>query len=124
MFFFLMIRRPPRSTRTDTLFPYTTLFRSGHLLDVNLAQHFSLVALFPALMLACCGWRALRVLAFPLGYLVVFAVPWGDGLVGPLQDITAHFAVRALELTGTPVLLNGREILTASAGWKIGRAQV
>src|SRR3546814_15655095 len=28
LFFFLMIRRPPRSTRTDTLFPYTTLFRS------------------------------------------------------------------------------------------------
>src|SRR3546814_1610115 len=28
-FFFLMIRRPPRSTRTDTLFPYTTLFRSN-----------------------------------------------------------------------------------------------
>src|SRR6056297_3869482 len=27
--FFLMIRRPPRSTRTDTLLPYTTLFRSG-----------------------------------------------------------------------------------------------
>src|SRR3546814_3128058 len=26
-----MIRRPPRSTRTDTLFPYTTLFRSLHL---------------------------------------------------------------------------------------------
>src|SRR3546814_16986852 len=32
--FFLMIRRPPRSTRTDTLFPYTTLFRSaGDLAD-------------------------------------------------------------------------------------------
>src|SRR3546814_4543182 len=30
-FFFLMIRRPPRSTRTDTLFPYTTLFRSHRL---------------------------------------------------------------------------------------------
>src|SRR3546814_16670324 len=31
VFFFLLIRRPPRSTRTDTLFPYTTLFRSrGH----------------------------------------------------------------------------------------------
>src|SRR3546814_15081398 len=30
MFFFLMIRRPPRSTRTDTLVPYTTLFRSRH----------------------------------------------------------------------------------------------
>src|SRR3546814_3771934 len=29
IFFFLMLRRPPRSTRTDTLFPYTTLFRSS-----------------------------------------------------------------------------------------------
>src|SRR3546814_11830000 len=28
IFLFLMIRRPPRATRTDTLFPYTTLFRS------------------------------------------------------------------------------------------------
>src|SRR3546814_2549329 len=33
LFFFLMIRRPPRSTRTDTLFPYTTLCRS---MDVGL----------------------------------------------------------------------------------------
>src|SRR3546814_19204513 len=29
LFFFLIIRRPPRSTRTDTLLPYTTLFRSA-----------------------------------------------------------------------------------------------
>src|SRR3546814_13667465 len=32
-FLFLRIRRPPRSTRTDTLFPYTTLFRSGDVAD-------------------------------------------------------------------------------------------
>src|SRR3546814_20562015 len=32
LFFFLMIRLPPRSTRTDTLFPYTTLFRSDAVL--------------------------------------------------------------------------------------------
>src|SRR3546814_14803921 len=31
-----MIRRPPRSTRTDTLFPYTTLFRSGRVQSVAL----------------------------------------------------------------------------------------
>src|SRR3546814_21153260 len=37
-FFFLMIRRPPRSTRTDTLFPYTTLFRSGLLRIVERAH--------------------------------------------------------------------------------------
>src|SRR3546814_3810763 len=33
--FFLMIRRPPRSTRTDTLFPYTTLFRSVDANDIG-----------------------------------------------------------------------------------------
>src|SRR3546814_2525899 len=37
VFFFLMIRRPPRSTRTDTLFPYTTLFRSMQRHGVGLA---------------------------------------------------------------------------------------
>lgn len=95
---------------------------AGRLLDVNLAQHFAFVALFPALVLACWGWRALWVLVFPLAYLVMFAVPWGDGMVGPLQDITAHFAVNALELTGTPVLLNGREIVTPSAVWMVADA--
>src|SRR3546814_2108062 len=41
-FFFLMLRRPPRSTRTDTLFPYTTLFRSDLLLH-GLTQRRALV---------------------------------------------------------------------------------
>src|SRR3546814_2416030 len=39
MIFFLMIRRPPRSTLTDTLFPYTTLFRSGR----KLGEHRGLI---------------------------------------------------------------------------------
>src|SRR3546814_17548368 len=39
IFFFLMIRRPPRSTRTDTLFPYTTLFRSFAAHDAARALH-------------------------------------------------------------------------------------
>src|SRR3546814_5438283 len=37
--FFLMIRRPPRSTRTDTLFPYTTLFRSHRTLGLGRARN-------------------------------------------------------------------------------------
>src|SRR3546814_10213512 len=36
--FYLMIRRPPRSTRTDTLFPYTTLFRSISRIVARVAQ--------------------------------------------------------------------------------------
>src|SRR3546814_5335480 len=38
LFFFLMIRRPPRSTRTDTLFPYTTLFRSHDSADAPVVR--------------------------------------------------------------------------------------
>src|SRR3546814_6831135 len=50
LFFFLMIRRPPRSTRTDTLFPYTTLFRS----DPDLFRPGRLSAADRAVR----GWRA------------------------------------------------------------------
>src|SRR3546814_7871686 len=57
VFFFLMIRRPPRSTRTDTLFPYTTLFRSsrprlsrwsGRSWRVALLHQFGIAALHPS----------------------------------------------------------------------------
>src|SRR3546814_4659144 len=44
LFFFLMIRRPPRSTRTDTLFPYTTLFRSDRRSAARLAHPYPLPA--------------------------------------------------------------------------------
>src|SRR3546814_6106304 len=41
-FLFLMIRRPPRSTRTDTLFPYTTLFRSVEDVGILAGVHHGL----------------------------------------------------------------------------------
>src|SRR3546814_13826681 len=45
MFFLLMLRRPPRATRTDTLFPYTTLFRS---------EGYAVQATGTAATLCCC----------------------------------------------------------------------
>src|SRR3546814_17135287 len=61
VFFFVMIRRPPRSTRTDTLFPYTTLFRARRLQCIErhgpgvgvlaLRDHVHAVALAPGLQL-------------------------------------------------------------------------
>src|SRR3546814_11631886 len=42
--FFLMIRRPPRSTRTDTLFPYTTLFRSAAPVAAARGESLSMLA--------------------------------------------------------------------------------
>src|SRR3546814_7725320 len=50
VFFFLMIRRPPRSTRTDTLFPYTTLFRSLRVLHRLLRRRSRRVVLLAILV--------------------------------------------------------------------------
>src|SRR3546814_10307114 len=50
IFFFLMIRRPPISTLTDTLFPYTTLFRSARHEDIAavwLQQYFPAAVVEP-----------------------------------------------------------------------------
>src|SRR3546814_15871033 len=60
-----MIRRPPRSTRTDTLFPYTTLFRSSHTLQSVALQALGKF-LQPPVQFAAplfepfagCGWQA------------------------------------------------------------------
>src|SRR3546814_13531434 len=62
LFFFLMIRRPPRSTRTDTLFPYTTLFRSlpcskAEVPMAGQSRHWHGAWGFP-LPSFCCWWRA------------------------------------------------------------------
>src|SRR3546814_7785216 len=61
-FFFLMIRRPPRSTRTDTLFPYTTLFRSRlnvigglYYFDRNFQQNAQTYASLPFFLLNGCN---------------------------------------------------------------------
>src|SRR3546814_5737902 len=48
VFLFLMIRRPPRSTRTDTLFPYTTRFRSLDQLGVALNSGRAIMLYGPA----------------------------------------------------------------------------
>src|SRR3546814_8482986 len=61
--YFLMIRRPPRSTRTDTLFPYTTLFRSEAIAgDVGLnGLHHVLHRLADKVLVDLIGQREDRV---------------------------------------------------------------
>src|SRR3546814_7982591 len=57
-----MLRRPPRSTRTDTLFPYTTLFRSKRSKNLPQSGFPSLRSVKPDRLLAQCihGTGALR----------------------------------------------------------------
>src|SRR3546814_14865527 len=80
-----MLRRPPRSTRTDTLFPYTTLFLSESAFDPvygeawSLAQLLTLFALPSARIVvawdgdAPCGFSAARI-AGPESELLLLAV--------------------------------------------------
>src|SRR3546814_4586769 len=54
-----MIRRPPRSTRTDTLFPYTTLFRSARSSGTAAGQRFGPCSGQPAFTRGCSGESSL-----------------------------------------------------------------
>src|SRR3546814_20941324 len=59
LFFFLMIRRPPRSTRTDTLFPYTTLFRSRNRHGGTEKEIADTVPCLPRIRRDPCGYTAI-----------------------------------------------------------------
>src|SRR3546814_17761522 len=50
VFFCFMIRRPPRSTRTDTLVPYTTLFRS-----IDICTLLQQIVNYIVMAVSCCG---------------------------------------------------------------------
>src|SRR3546814_11106291 len=77
LFCFLMIRRPPRSTRTDTLFPYTTLFRS----DVHAAtRHRGRRFAYILTVLSVVFFGVMGVWA---NYAVLDEVTRGEGTVVP-----------------------------------------
>jgi EpsI family protein len=57
-------------------------------------------------------------LVFPLCYLL-FAVPFGDFLIPALQDFTALFAVKALQMSSIPVYLEGRNFYIPSGSFKV-----
>src|SRR3546814_2074211 len=71
-----MIRRPPRSTRTDTLFPYTTLFRSRQGLQTNAAYaiHYLFYACFFGLPIS--GWVMWSSIAAPGPLYLAGVLPW------------------------------------------------
>src|SRR3546814_4122009 len=77
-----MIRRPPRSTRTGTLFPYTTLFRSGVPESLKKAALRKMWSLDPAIRdhvgLAECAWDFNRPGSIP-GFGPIGATPFAPG---------------------------------------------
>src|SRR3546814_11598044 len=86
--FFLMIRRPPRSTRTDTLFPYTTLFRSKAG-DVTMSG-LSIGDAIPAVKLLDADGAAIDLAAMKGAPLIIYFYPKADtpGCTTEAQDFT------------------------------------
>jgi len=82
------------------------LWLAAWVADVQLIQQLVFVSLIPILVVLLFGSAVARAMMFPLGYLI-FAVPFGEFLVAPLQDQTAWFAVQALILSGIPVYWEG-----------------
>src|SRR3546814_4009592 len=127
LFFFLMIRRPPRSTRTDTLFPYTTLFRSAES-ELLKPQRLLLKAGAPACGLLCmadhAGWHAKDTAYFSdregaaFQHLRIFRVnckllPMLIGRANVLTPVTyAPLVCRLLFENNTTLLQPPRHIIT------------
>src|SRR3546814_18251987 len=106
--FFLMIRRPPRSTRTDTLFPHTTLFRSEVLswLDEN-AERWMLLFLYSFIVLVI----AIEVLR---RFVLMYSSVWGEE--------AARYAFIYLVWIGAAVAVRDRAHIRIDVITQIGRA--
>src|SRR3546814_4136201 len=80
-----MIRRPPRSTRTDTLFPYTTLFRSAG--DAAAPRWHPHPSVRPGLIMTIAPEKLAAVFGKPLN--PAFAEKLATVFAAPLTDCTA-----------------------------------
>jgi len=94
---------------------------AGHAANVLLLQQLAFMAMVPSVVWALLGPSVLRRLWFPLAYLV-FAVPWGAGFVPFLQNFTAAFSVKLLEVTRIPVYWEGHMISIPTGDFRVAEA--
>jgi len=93
----------------------------GDLTATNFLEHFCFVSIAIVFVWRLVGQRVGNQLFFPLGFLM-FAIPAGQDLIPLLQDFSAWSAVRLLELTRIPVLLEGRVISVPYGKWEVAEA--
>jgi exosortase A len=100
---------------------FAVLWLLANIGEVAVVQEFMLVAIVVALVWTLLGTSVVRTIAFPLAFLF-FAVPFGNSLIGPLQDFTAWFAVNALTLSNIPAVLENRILSVPSGAWTVAEA--
>ena len=87
----------------------------GDAAGVALARHLGLILMLQGSAIAILGPEISRGLAFPLTYMLLM-VPAGEGLVPPLQTLTAKMCMALLDLVGIPAHIEGI-FITIPNGW-------
>ncbi len=87
----------------------------GDAAGVALARHLGLILILQGAVVAIMGPEISRGLTFPLAYML-FLVPLGEGLVPPLQTLTAKICMVLLDLVGIPAHIEG-VFITIPNGW-------
>jgi len=93
----------------------------GSAADVKIVMQYAVVGMLISLVWLIMGAAVVRVYTFPLFFLL-FAVPVGEGLVYPMMEFTAAFAVRALQLSGIAVYWEGMYITLPTGQWSVVEA--
>ena len=93
----------------------------GQLAAAGVVQQFGMVIMIPLLVWTVLGTQIVRVIAFPLFFLLL-AVPFGEFLEPVLMEYTADFTVFALRLTGIPVYREGQFFALPSGNWSVVEA--
>jgi exosortase A len=97
------------------------LWLLGAVASVQMVQHLAFVLMIEAAVLTVWGVTAFRVILFPILYLL-FAAPLGDFLTGYLQDFTADFVVRFLQILNIPVYSDGVFISIPTGNFEVAEA--
>ena len=97
------------------------LWLLGYAAQAAVIEQLAAVTMLPVIVWVIFGSDVVRRIMFPLAYLF-FAVPVGDFLVLPLQDLTAVFTVWALQQTGIPVYWEGLFFYIPSGGFEVAEA--
>lgn len=93
----------------------------GHAASVAFVQQTALLGMIYGLFLAVFGIAVIWRMAFPLFYLV-FAVPFGEFLIAPLQDFTAQFIVKGMRLLDIPIFLDGVFLSIPTGNFEVAEA--
>ncbi|MGA7799190.1 MAG: exosortase A [Gammaproteobacteria bacterium] len=86
--------------------------------DVLVIEQLCFVAMIPTVVWTVLGWRVVRAILFPLGFLF-FAVPMGQALIPHLMNFTSEFVVKGLRITGIPVYQEGTFFAIPGMTWSV-----